>query len=90
MRVIKSVSFVWLVTLALLLSACEGLHAQERETKGLQTHVGDGFSLQYPANAQVESASRDPGEKARFTSSAPMFQSNQVMRTGFTAAQHTR
>ena len=64
MRVIKSVSFLWLVALALLLSACEGLHAQERETRGLQTYVGDGFSLQYPANAQVERASTDPATKA--------------------------
>jgi hypothetical protein len=54
MSVIKSASFVWLVAFVLLLSACEGLHAQARETMGLQTYVGDGFSLQHPANAQVE------------------------------------
>lgn len=64
MQRIKSIWFPCLLALAILLSACQSSNPQETQSEGLQRYTGRGFSLQYPANARVESVvSTDPDVK---------------------------
>jgi hypothetical protein len=62
MKEMLSMRVICLLVLALLLPVCQGQVAppQEMQSDGLQTYRGPGFSLQYPANARVETKSTDP------------------------------
>jgi len=55
--------FLCLLALVSLLSACQSSNPQEMQSEGVQTFTGKGVSLQYPANARVESVSTDPAAK---------------------------